>query len=135
MKINTLVRFGIYGGLFLVPFIPLVVSSSLFFPYITAKNVIFRVLVELITLLWVIVALREPKYRPRRSWVLYAVLAVSTALTIATVTGINPYRSFWSNYERMDGLVTNLHLLGIAAFSAAMEVAWLPHSLHLTHRH
>ncbi|KKW07427.1 MAG: hypothetical protein UY42_C0012G0015, partial [Parcubacteria group bacterium GW2011_GWA2_49_16] len=22
MKINTLVRFGIYGGLFLVPFIP-----------------------------------------------------------------------------------------------------------------
>ena len=111
MKINTLLRFGIYGGLFLVPFIPLVVSSSLFFPYITAKNVIFRVLVELITLLWVVLALRDPKYRPKRSWVLYAVLTVSAALTIATVTGINPYRSFWSNYERMDGLVTNLHLL------------------------
>ena len=30
---------------------------------------------------------------------------------LATIFGLNPYRSFWSNYERMDGLVTILHLI------------------------
>lgn len=110
MKMNTLLRNGILACVFLVPFIPLIVSSSLFFPYIVGKNVAFRVLVELMTLLWVILALRDSDYRPRKSWVLYAVSAFLAAITLATIFGLHPYRSFWSNFERMEGLVTHLHL-------------------------
>ncbi len=110
MKINPLLRNGILACTFLIPFIPLIVSSSLFFPYIVGKNVAFRVLVELMTLFWVILAVRDPQYRPQKSWVLYAVSALLAAITLATIFGLHPYKSFWSNFERMEGLVTHLHL-------------------------
>lgn len=41
---------------------------------------------------------------------LYAVSALLAAITLATIFGLHPYRSFWSNFERMEGLVTHLHL-------------------------
>lgn len=110
MKINPLLRNGILACAFLVPFVPLIVSSSLFFPYIVGKNIAFRVLVEIMAFLWIILAVRDPEYRPRKSWVLYAASALLVAITLATVFGLHPYKSFWSNFERMEGLVTHLHL-------------------------
>lgn len=37
-------------------------------------------------------------------------MSVLAILILATIFGENPYRSFWSNFERMEGLVTFLHL-------------------------
>jgi len=110
MKINPLVRNGILVCAFLVPFVPLIVSSSLFFPYIVGKNVAFRILIELMAVLWIILAVKNPDYRPRKSWILYAASTLLAAITLATVFGLHPYKSFWSNFERMEGLVTHLHL-------------------------
>ncbi len=96
--------------LFLVPFIPLYISSVLFFPYITGKAFVFRTLVEVAFALWIFLAIFYEEYRPRRGPVLYAVLFFAGVTVVATLFGENPLRSFWSNFERMEGLVAYLHL-------------------------
>ena len=97
-------------GLFIVPFIPLFVSQSLFFPFITGKAFIFRTVVEIVFALWLGLTFFYREYRPRRTALLYALLVFVGVLILATAFGVNPYRSFWSNFERMEGLVTYLHL-------------------------
>lgn len=120
MKNNNILKYLIYGGLFLMPFIPLIVTSSMYFPFITGKNFAFRILSEIIIGLWVILAVRDSKYRPKFSLISWSVLAFVAIIAFADAFGVYSYKSFWSNYERMEGLVTLLHLLGLffAASSA-----------------
>ncbi|MEK7630415.1 MAG: O-antigen ligase family protein [Patescibacteria group bacterium] len=109
------------GGLILLLFMPLVVSKSLFFPFITGKNFFFRIIVELLFGIWGALALLYPQYRPQKGPILYALGAFLAILGLATVAGASPYHSFWSNYERMEGLITHLHLF---AFFLAMAHAF-----------
>lgn len=113
MKNNNILKYLIYVGLFLVPFIPLVITSSMYFPFITGKNFAFRILVEILIGLWAILAVRDARYRLKFSLISWAVLAFVVIVAIADIFGVSPYKSFWSNYERMEGLVTLLHLLGL----------------------
>ncbi|MBU1046743.1 O-antigen ligase family protein [Patescibacteria group bacterium] len=98
--------------IFIIPFIPLVVCSSMFFPYIVGKNILFRVLVEMAVGGWAILALFNKEYRPKFSWILGGVISLVGIMFFADIFGVNPLKSFWSNYERMEGWVTLLHLLG-----------------------
>ena len=98
------------GGLVLLLFMPLVVSRSLFFPFITGKNFFFRIIVELLFGVWGALAILYPQYRPKKGPILYALGAFLGMLALATIAGVNPYHSFWSNYERMEGLITHIHL-------------------------
>lgn len=99
---------------------PIAIASSLFFPYITGKNFFFRVLTEIIFGFWLALAIVDPKYRPRKGPLLWAVLAFIAVLTLATILGADPYQSFWSNFERMEGLITYLHM--VAFFLIASSV-------------
>ncbi len=110
MNTNKILHWVTLVGLFAVPFIPLIVTSSAFFPFITGKNFAFRVIIEIVFASWLILALRDRSYWPEKSYLLYAVLALVVITGIATFFGENPYRSFWSNYERMGGYVSLLHL-------------------------
>lgn len=110
MNLKNLIRSVIIAGLFIVPFVPLVISSSLFFPFITGKAFTFRIVVGIVFVLWLALILLNREHRPKRSWILFSLLAFLAVLTLATVFGVNPYRSFWSNFERMEGLITLLHL-------------------------
>ena len=109
MNINKFLQWFILGGLFLVLFLPLYVSDSMFFPFITGKNFAFRIIVELITGAWIILALRVPAYRPKKSLILYAFAAFIGVIAVADVLSENPFKSFWSNYERMEGFVALAH--------------------------
>ena len=102
--------YTIKAGLFILPILSLIVAGSLFFPFISGKNFFFRIIVEVLFFLWVFVACFDKNYRPRKSPVLIALAATLFFLTLATIFGANPYRSFWSNYERMEGLVSHIHL-------------------------
>lgn len=109
--LSQYLKWAIVVGLFSVILItPFYVSSSMFFPFITGKNFFFRIVVEIIFALWIILAMADTRYRPQRSPVLWAAMAVVAVLTLSTIFGANPYRSFWSNYERMEGLIGHLHL-------------------------
>ncbi len=104
-------RYIAIGGAFALPFIVFVVTPSLFFPFITGKNFAFRIIVEVMTGAWLALALVSVHYRPRRSWIVAAFAIFVAIMAIADAQGVNPFKSFWSNFERMDGWVTIAHLL------------------------
>ncbi len=115
MEYVKYLRWGIIGGLFAILFIPFIVSNgslmpNMFFPYITGKNFIFRILVELILLLYVLLALRDPQYRPKNSYLMWAAAAFVLWMGVATMVSVEPIKSFWSNFERMEGYITVIHL-------------------------
>lgn len=119
-NIEKALRWCCIIGVFAISFIPLIVSTSMFFPYITGKNFAFRIIVELITASWLALALVNPAYRPRRSWLLVAFASFVTIVALADAQGAYPFKSFWSNYERMDGWVTLVHLF--AYFVVAISI-------------
>lgn len=110
MATNKILRWSVIGGLYLIPFIPLIVADQSYFPFITGKNFAFRSLIEILFALWIILVLRDKTYRPKFSSISWAVVALLVVSTLATIFSVNPYRSFWSNYERMGGLISLLHV-------------------------
>ena len=108
---KDILKWVMYGAVFAVPFVLLLVSSSMFFPYITGKNFAFRILVEIAVAAWVLLALVDRVYRPRFSWILTAVGGLVTVMLVANIFGEYAPKSFWSNFERMEGWVTLVHFL------------------------
>lgn len=102
---------GIKFFLFLIPFIPLYISPSIVFPYITGKNFAFRILIELAAVLWLVLVFINRTKWFRNSSMLLSILCFTFIVGLADLFGVNPYKSFWSNYERMEGYITILHLL------------------------
>lgn len=109
MSKNAL-KWLVFAGLFAVPFIPFLVSSAFFFPFITSKAFAWRIIVEIVFAAWVLLALLDPEYRPKKSLILYAVFGFIVAIGISDLFGAAPVKSFWSNYERMEGFISLLHL-------------------------
>lgn len=111
ISMRDVLRGTVLGGLFLIPLIPLLVTSDLFFPYITGKNFAFRIIVEVIFAAWILLALYDTQFRPRFSWILGTLAAFVGVVFIADLFGMAPQKSLWSNFERMEGFVTIIHLL------------------------
>lgn len=99
----------VIGGIFAVPFLTLYVENDYFFPFITGKNFWFRIIVDVTFASWVLLALYEPKYRPKWSWLLGGFGALLVVMFFANLFGAHPSSSFWSNFERMDGYVSLVH--------------------------
>ena len=97
-------------GLWLIPFLPLYISSSMLFPFITGKNFYFRIIVEVISALWVGLAVARPEYRPKLTPLFKAATVFIAVLFFADLFSPNPYRSFFANYERMEGFMMLFHL-------------------------
>lgn len=111
MNLKQILEKVVKIGIFLIPFLPLLVASSLFFPFISGKNFAFRIIVEVIFASWAILAFWDARYRPKFSLILSSIIAFVAIIAVADVFGENPFKSFWSNFERMDGLLTLIHLL------------------------
>ena len=120
MQTNKTLRAIVLIGIFILPFIFLWNPSNMFFPYITGKNFAFRIIVEITASLWAILALRSSEFRPKRAWIFWTYAAFISILVAADLTGLDPSRSFWSNSERMDGLITQLHLFLYFVVACAM---------------
>jgi len=103
-------RWIVLGALFVIPFLVLYVSSTLFFPFITGKGFAFRILVEIAFAAWILLAAVEPKYRPKFSWTFVLYGAFVVWMFMADAFAVSPLKAFWSNFERMDGWVTLIHV-------------------------
>ncbi len=129
MQYTTYLRWGVLAAIFLVIFTPFIIAdggamyqagsqvhslywpvTNFFFPYITGKNFVFRILVEIALLGYILLALAEPKYRPRASLIMWAALGLVVWVGVSTITSLDPIKSFWSNFERMDGYINLIHL-------------------------
>ena len=120
---KQIARWVALGALFLIPFAPLVVVNSFFFPFITGKAFYFRILVEIAVAAWAVLALLDKEYRPRFSLVGAAVVGFVAWMFVADLFAVNVAKAFWSNFERMEGWVLLIHLLGFFfAASAVLRV-------------
>lgn len=111
MQANRYLALCIKIGLWAILFAPLLVSQNMFFPFITAKNFFFRIIIEIILTLWLILILRDKSYAPRHSWILIFATASAGVFALSTVFSVDASRSFWSNFERMEGLLGYLHVI------------------------
>ena len=123
---KQILRRIIFVGLFLVPFVPFLVSGSLFFPFITTKAFAWRMIVEIIFASWLILAFLDTQYRPKRSFILYSIFGFLAVIGFADLLGMAPVKSFWSNFERMEGYITLLHLgaFFLVISSVFKEIDW-----------
>lgn len=127
MHIQKVLKWVVIGCVFAVPFIPLVIANSMFFPFITGKNFAFRFLVEVMAAGWLVLALSYSEYRPRKTLLLGAFALFVLIIGLADVFGENPLKSLWSNYERMEGWVTLAHLFAYFVVLASIlqsETMW-----------
>ncbi|HEX5774358.1 MAG TPA: O-antigen ligase family protein, partial [Candidatus Paceibacterota bacterium] len=76
---------------------------------------------------WVVLALADKRYRPQFSWTLVLFGAFSLWMFIADLFGVNAHKALWSNFERMDGFVTLIHVFGfflVAGTLLSVDKLW-----------
>ena len=103
-------------GLYISAFIPLIYSMELISPFTFVKTLVFRSLIEVLGVAYLILILKDRSYLPdrqaglpRRDKIFWALLIFTFVFTITTFTSVNEYLSFWGNLERMGGLWTFWH--------------------------
>lgn len=107
-----------YACLVIIPFLAFYVSgfgfgtewNSMLFPYITGKNFAFRILVEIAAAAWIMLMILDKNFRPKRSALLWIYGIFVLILLLADIFSVNPTRSFFSNFERMEGFISHAHL-------------------------
>ncbi|MDE2188664.1 MAG: O-antigen ligase family protein [Patescibacteria group bacterium] len=144
MNAKTILKNSVIFLLFLVPLFPLIplptgwwpfsFSNQLFFPFITGKAYVFRILVELAFFLWIALAYRDRQYAPKWNWMTVLVTVFALATLVADLFGMNPIRSLWSNNERMEGWLEIIHLWAyfIVLTSMFKESKWWPRYFNMS---
>ena len=112
MNTEKILKYIIWAGLIGICFIPLIVKSNYFFPYIVPKTLAFRVIVEIIFLVFLGLAVFKKEYRPKINLVLILFFLYIFTVFASSLLGDSFYFSFWSNNERSEGLLLLLHLFG-----------------------
>ncbi|MDB5239121.1 MAG: hypothetical protein JWO00_456 [Candidatus Parcubacteria bacterium] len=120
MIIKKTARFIALAALFLIPVFPFIVANSYYFPFITGKAFYFRILVEVAFAAWLILAFIDARYRPRLTKLTIAVTVFAIVTLVADLAGVNPLRSLWSNFERMEGWMTIIHLWAFFIVSSSV---------------
>ena len=93
-------------------FLPLYVSSVYYFPFITPRTFVFRIIVGILLGLYIFLLIRnKEKYKPFGKNLLIAYFALGLILTISSFLAGDILYSFWGNYERMEGLVGWYYLI------------------------
>ncbi|MCG2809566.1 MAG: O-antigen ligase family protein, partial [Candidatus Portnoybacteria bacterium] len=110
MNGEKFLKYIIWVGLIGICFIPLIVKSNYFFPYIVPKTLAFKVIVEIIFLAFLGLAVLKKEYRPKINLVLVLFFLYILTVFASSLLGDSFYFSFWSNNERSEGLLLLLHL-------------------------
>lgn len=111
-KLTKILSNIIKTGIFIILFLPLVISSDFFFPFVVFRNILFRVIVEIIFVIYLVLAVNDQNYRPNfKNKLFSAVIFFFSVLFLASLFGVDFKNSIWGNYERMNGLFHSFHLM------------------------
>jgi len=101
--LKTITQILLLSVIAIVPFLKI---SSLYFPYVSGKVYVFRLLVMLAFFFWVWLISRERDYRPNfKSILTVSVVLFFLAQVFVSLFGVNPLLSFFSSIERADGVL------------------------------
>lgn len=103
-------KYSIWVGLVAVTLIPVFLNSSYYFPYIVPKTLIFKIVTEVLFLLFLGLAVIKKEYRPKLNLVLVLFFLYIIIVFASSLINDGFYFSFWSNNERSEGLLLLLHL-------------------------
>jgi O-antigen ligase len=92
-------------------FVPLIIFSDYISPFHFGKVVVFRSIVELMAVFYLLLVWQNKEYLVKTNKVFWSFLLFTIAFSVATALSIQPYQSFWGTLERMGGLWTFLHYL------------------------
>ncbi len=120
MKLNLFLEKFVKICLYIAPLFLLVFYQKTIYPFITFKTYGFSLVIELMVIAWVILAYREPRFRPKITPITKAVFLFLVAVTISGLLGGNPMRSLWSTPERDLGIIALWHFF---AYYLALTVA------------
>ncbi len=101
-------------GIGFILFIPLYVGGSFFFPFIFPKIWLFQLVIEIILFFYILLALTDARFRPKWNLAIGAVILLTVILVITSFTGVDVFRSFWGNTERMSGIIAWFHFIAFA---------------------
>jgi O-antigen ligase/tetratricopeptide (TPR) repeat protein len=111
-RINPFLQRLINVGVLLIFFLPLYINSGFYFPFITPRNFAFRIIVEIIFGLYLILLLSDWKrYTIGKSRLLALIVIFFSWITLSSIINPGFWMGFWGNYERMDGLLNAYHLI------------------------
>ena len=128
LNINKYFPGLIFFGLSLILFMPLVVSPETVFPYVVGKSFWFKGITYFIAGFYLILLSANRSYLPDKS---FLILIFSLFVLIQSVSGIlgnSPVNSFWSNWERMEGVTDYFHWLILLIVSSSVlrkEKSWI----------
>lgn len=104
-KLETILRWGLY----LCALIPLVIFKDYLSPFHFGKVVLFRALVEVMFVVYVLLILNDRRFLPKTDLFFWIVTAFTLVFGITSLTGVNVYQSIMGTLERMGGWFTFLH--------------------------
>jgi len=96
-------------SLYMVAFVPLIIFSQYNSPFHFGKAIIFRSIIEIMLVVYILLIWQNRSYLPRFNKITWGFLAFALAFTLATITSVHAYQSFWGTLERMGGLWTFWH--------------------------
>ncbi len=97
--------------LYSVPVLVLIFINGFYFPFIINRTLYFRLIIELAFSLYILLlALNYRKYRPKLNLALILVLIFLAVNLLAAIFGLDFYKSFWSNFERLEGVISLIYL-------------------------
>lgn len=104
----------IFWGASLALFTPLIYSSKYYFPFVGPKSLYFMFFCQAIFFTWLVLAIYNKKYRPRKNAVILAFGLFVFFMAISGAFGVDPSRSFWSKFERMSGILMWFLMFGFS---------------------
>jgi len=130
MEIKEFLIKAIKIGIALVFFTPLVLGPFGLNMSEYPKMVFFRCIIETIFVFYIFLILLNPAHIPKRSLLLFSIIVFDAVLIIASIAGINFYRSFFGEMQRGEGIILHLHLLAffiilIGLFKKREDWLWL----------
>jgi len=123
--LNNILKYGLYLSLFT----PLLVWNKLFFPYVATKAFVFYFLIEVLLVIFLFSLYKSPKrFVIKKDWILYSLLIFTGISILAGIFGVDFYISFWSMFERMDGIFNFIHFIAFFILLRAIfnnETQWI----------
>ncbi|MYG25880.1 MAG: O-antigen ligase family protein [Boseongicola sp. SB0677_bin_26] len=111
---------AVHVGLALVLLTPLVTAPWTLYPFSVGKALWARVFIAAAFAVWAALALTHPRWRPPRSALLVALGAGLAVAAVSAAFGVGPEMSWWSTYERMQGIVNAAHWAAFALVAASV---------------
>ena len=107
LKLEKYTRILLYA----VPFLALIFIEGFYFPFIITRTVFFRLIIQFgLSLYLLLLALNFKKYKPRFNLAFILVGVFFLVELTAAIFGLDFYKSFWSDFERMEGVISLIYL-------------------------